>query len=112
MIYRILLLRVPIDNRSPHLHGNHPRTERSDHFWFATYVKLASIYTARRKSEPVERGRTVCSDARRYVLLHVSFTYKEERQADGKKEEDEDRVPERTRHEPRLLGFSDSPSFF
>ncbi|EGI66164.1 hypothetical protein G5I_05282 [Acromyrmex echinatior] len=68
--------------------------------------------TSGRKSEPVERGRTVCSDARRYVLLHVSFTYKEERQADGKKEEDEDRVPERTRHEPRLLGFSGSPSFF
>lgn len=34
------------------------------------------------------------------------------RQADGKKEEDEDRVPEGTRHEPRLHGFSGSPSFF
>jgi len=65
MIYRILLLRVPIDNRSPHLHGNHPRTERSDHFWFATYVKLASIYTAgARKSisrKIYERARTSIS---------------------------------------------------
>lgn len=70
------------------------------------------MYKAENQSRSNEAGRTVCSDARRYVLLHVCFTYKEERQADGKKEEDEDRVPEGTRHEPRLLGFSGSPSFF
>lgn len=52
------------------------------------------MYKAESQSRSNEAGRTVCSDARRCMLLHVSFTYKEERQADRKKEEDEDRVPE------------------
>jgi len=64
----------------------------------------------------VRAGRTRpdgrCARTREDTCYYTSFTYKEERQAGGKKEEDEDRVPEGTRHEPRLLGFSGSPSFF
>lgn len=70
------------------------------------------MYKAESQSRLNGAGRTVRLDARRYVLLHMCFTYKEERQADGKKEEDEDRVPEGTRHQPRLLGFSGSPPVF